>query len=373
MFWLLAQELAERGHQIDVVTSDSLGRDERAENLDEDLKPNIHVRRFRNRFNAMSASLPAVFYRPRSMRRGLREAMEHANVVHMGESRGIHNLWAAQAAVDVGVPLAWSAFGGLPNAAGVRGIYRTLHDVFLTRRVVPKVDAFIAQSEHEESIYRDHGAPKDKIHRIPLCVDLSAFENLPARGLLRHRLGLDESDHVIVCVARLAPVKGLELLVEAFSRVPPTSRGPHLVLVGWDHGSLRSLQAQVSRLGLGDRVHFAGALFGDERMIAYRDADVFCLTPIVFEETSLAALEAAASGCPTVLIAQCEIPGLAGAGGGRVVQRDPKSVADALSGLLEDDRERSDMGERARKHVQDNFSVHAVGRRHEELFRKLIG
>src|ERR1700676_3631880 len=88
MFWLLAQELARRGHQIDVVTSDSLARDERAEHLDEDLEPRIHVRRFRNRFNAMSASLPAVFYRPRSMRHGLREAMAQADVAHMGESRG---------------------------------------------------------------------------------------------------------------------------------------------------------------------------------------------------------------------------------------------------------------------------------------------
>jgi glycosyltransferase involved in cell wall biosynthesis len=371
MFWLLAQELAKRGHQIDVVTSDSLSRDQRAVSLEEDLYPGIHVRRFRNRFNAMSASLPAVFYHPRSMRRGLREAMARADVVHMGESRGIHNLWAAQAASDVGVPLAWSAFGGLPLATGVRGLYRMAHDVLRTRRVVPKVDAFIAQSEHEETIYRDHGAPANKIHRIPLCVDLSAFERLPARGLLRARLGLTESDHMIVCVARLAPVKGLNLLVEAFSKVPRSSRGPHLVLVGWDHGSLRSLQADVTRRGIAGRVHFPGALFGDNRLIAYRDADVFCLTPVVYEETSLAALEAAASGCPTVLIPQCEVPGLAEAGGGLVVRRELGPVADALTALLDDSDGRRQMGELARAHVRQNFSVEEVGWRHEALFRTL--
>jgi glycosyltransferase involved in cell wall biosynthesis len=371
MFWLLAQELARRGHQIEVVTSDSLSRDERAECLEEDLAPNIHVRRFRNRFNAMSASLPAVFYRPRSMRRGLREATADADVVHMGESRGIHNLWAAQAAANARVPLVWSAFGGLPTATGVRGVYRRLHDVLLTRQVVPKVDAFVAQSEHEELVYVGHGAPHSKIRRIPLCVDLSFFERLPERGALRSRLGIRAGDQLVVSVARLAPVKGLDLLVQAFSRLPETQRGPHLALIGWDHGSLPALKAAVKRLGLENRVHFPGALYNEERLIAYRDADVFCLTPTVYEETSLAALEAAASGCPTVLSSQCEVPGLGAARGGVVVRRDPESVAGALADLLADDAGRLDTGERARAYVWSHFSASAVAERYEALFREL--
>lgn len=373
MFWLLAQELAARGHQIDVVTSDSLGRDERAERLDEDLKPNIHVRRFRNRFNSMSASLPAVFYRPRSMRRGLRDAMAHADVVHMGESRGIHNLWAAQAAREADVPLVWSAFGGLPMATGIRGVYRRLHDVFLTRKVVPMVDAFVAQSEHEEGVYVGHGAPVAKIHRIPLCVDLTFFERLPERGALRSKLGIGAADHLVVSVARLAPVKGLDLLIDAFARVPETKRGPHLALIGWDHGSLPVLKAQVKSLHLHDRVQFPGALYKEERLIAYRDADVFSLTPTVFEETSLAALEAAASGCPTVLSPQCEIPGLAAARAGLLVDRNIVSVSTAIASLLSDDRNRIEMGARARSYIGNHFSASAVAARYEALFREVIG
>jgi glycosyltransferase involved in cell wall biosynthesis len=372
MFWLLAEELARRGHRIEVITSDSLGKDERAESLEEDLKPNVHVRRFRNRFNAMSASLPAVFYRPRSMRRGLREAMAQADVVHMGESRGIHNLWAAQASAAARVPLVWSAFGGLPTASGVRGVYRRLHDIFLTRHVVPRVDAFVAQSEHEELVYVEHGAPRAKIHRIPLCVDLSLFERLPERGALRSKLGIGLTDHLVVSVARLAPVKGLDLLIDAFGRIPESDRGPHLALVGWDHGSLPALKAQVNTLGLQGRVHFPGALYNEERLIAYRDADVFCLTPTVYEETSLAALEAAASGCPTVLSPQCEIPGLAGAGGGLVVDRRVETVSGAIAQLLADDAHRLGIGEKARAHVTTHFSVSSVGGQYEALFRKLI-
>jgi glycosyltransferase involved in cell wall biosynthesis len=372
MFWMLAQELSRRGHQIVVVTSDSLSRDERAAKLDEVLAPNIRVHRFRNRFNAMSAGLPAVFYRPRSMRRGLRDAMSDADVVHMGESRGIHNLWAARATAQAHVPLVWSAFGGLPTATGVRGAYRRMHDTFLTRHVVPRVDAFVAESEHEELVYREHGAPEARIHMIPLCVDLSLFERLPERGALRRTLGLGAGDQLVVSVARLAPPKGLDLLVDAFARLPRTGGGPHLALVGWDHGSLPNLKAQVKRLALETRVHFPGALYGEERLIAYRDADVFCLTPTVYEETSLAALEAAASACATVLSAQCEVPGLAAAGGGVVARRDAASVAGALSDLLADGARRLEMGERARDYVSSHFSASAVAALYEALFQELI-
>lgn len=372
MFWLLAQELAGRGHHIEVVTSDSLSRDERAEKLEEEIAPGIHVRRFRNRFNAMSASLPSVFYRPRSMRRGLQRAMSKVDVVHMGESRGIHNLWTANAASAARVPLVWSAFGGLPPATGIRGIYRRTHDVFLTSRVVPRVDAFIAQTPHERTVYMAHGAPSKRIHEIPLCVDLSSYENLPMRGALKDRLGIGRGARLVVAVARLAPVKGLDLLVEAFSMIPTTPDGPHLALVGWDHGFLGALQAQVNRLGLAGRVHFPGALYKDERFIAYVDADVFCLTPAVYEETSLAALEAAASGCPTVLSPQCEVPGLAEAGGGVLVPRNTGELSAALNALLNDDSGRREMGEKARAHIHKNFSARSVAERYESVFRELV-
>jgi glycosyltransferase involved in cell wall biosynthesis len=373
MFWMLARELARRGHHLEVVTSDSLSRDARFERLEEDLEAGIHVRRYRNRYNSMSATLPAVFYRPRSMREGLRAAVAGVDVVHMGESRGIHNVWTAEATSHAGVPLVWSAFGGLPTAAGVRGLYRRAHDVLWTRRVVPRVAAFVAQTPHERAVYIEHGAPPQKIREIPLCVDLSAFEKIPPRGELRRRLGLMDSDQLIVCVARLAPVKGLELLVEAHAQIPATARGPHLALVGWDHGSLEALRSLAVRLGVAGRVHFPGALFGDDRLLAYSDADVFALAPIVFEETSLAALEAAASGSATVLTPHCEVPGLAAAGGGLVVPRDPAAFAGAVAGLLEEDDRRAAMGEKARAHVRSNFSVEHVTDLHEALFRGLAG
>lgn len=373
MFWMLATQLAERGNDLVVVTSDALGPTERVKQLTEEISPGIVVHRFPNPHPWLAAHLAPIFFRPAGMRNGLATLLKTADVVHMGESRGVHNVWAAQACADAGVPLVWSAYGGLAVGAGLRRMYRAAYDLAFTRKVVPRVARFVAQTTHETTIYLTHGARASSIREIPLCVDLKSFQSLPGRGVFRRRLGLAPEAQLIVCVARLSPVKGLDTLIDAFSRLEASARGPHLALVGWDHGSLSSLRSQARKLSIGSRVHFCGPLYGDERLTAYVDADVFALTPRVYEETSLAALEAAACGVPTVLTAECEIPGLVAAGGGLQVERAAPAIANGLAGLLENPGRRREVGELARNHVQSRFGAGAVAAQHEAVFRELIG
>jgi glycosyltransferase involved in cell wall biosynthesis len=103
-------------------------------------------------------------------------------------------------------------------------------------------------------------------------------------------------------------------------------------------------------------VRFLGPLYGDERFEAYVDADVFCLTPRHWEETSVASLEAAACGTPVVVTEQAELPGLAPETGGFVVSLDPPAVRAAVEAALDD----RGMGERARRHVLAQHGRDAV-------------
>ncbi len=372
MFWYLACELTRLGHEVRVVTSDSVNANTRTPDLRETLEGGIKVTRYRNRFNRLSAQAGALFYRPRGMRLGVRSEAEWADVIHMGESRGIHNVWAAEAAGATGVPLVWSAYGGLPTASGVRGVYRKVYDIAFTKSVIANVERFIAQTDHESSVYVGHGAPPDRIRLIPLCVDTEAFATPPERGRFRRQLGLAQDDLLVVCVARLSPVKGMDLLIDAFARLPAQVHGPYLALVGWNHGAEPALRAQVKRLKLDGRVLFPGALLGEDRLLAYIDADVFALTPAVYEETSLAALEAAALGIPTVLTAECEIPLMNEAGAGVVAERSGAGVAAALSRLLADGATRVAMGSRAKDLVFERFGVNSIARQHEAVFEEVV-
>jgi glycosyltransferase involved in cell wall biosynthesis len=302
------------------------------------------------------------------MRRAIYEATAWADVVHMGESRGPHNLWSASACHESGVPLVWSAYGGLPLATGLRGIYRAAYDLAFTSSVIPQVDRFIAQTEHEKEVLLLRGAKADRIRLIPLGVDWSEFEQLPTPGALRNRIGIGAKDHLVVSVARLSPVKGLDILIRSFARLRHTNVGPYLALVGWDHGAESSLRRLAADLGVAGRVIFVGPLLGEERMLAYVDADVFALAPRVFEETSLAALEAAACGVPTVLTRECEIPSLVEAGGGVVVGRSESELATGMQSLLECPDLRLKSGHAARQTVRERFTTERIAIAHEELF-----
>ncbi len=370
MFWLLANEFAERGHDIVVATSDSAGPAERHASRVERLRPRILVNRYPNRRPGLATMLTPLFFRPIGMRDGLLELARQVDIVHMGESRGIHNLWAAEAAAAAKVPLVWSAYGGLATAPGVRGIYRRLYDLQFTRRVVPKVARFIAQTPHEEKVYQDRGADRRRIRQIPLCVDSDSLNGLPQRGEFRRGLELPDGSALVVCVARLSPVKGIDTLIRSFARVRLLNP-PYLAIVGWDHGALKSLRSLVHRLAIEDRVRFSGPLYGKERLQAYVDADVFALTPRVHEETSLAALEAAACGTPTLVTSRCEIPGLAASGGGLVIDGPETEIAAGLQSLLIEPDVRREMGRAARHYIGANFTAPQVALSHEELFAEM--
>ncbi len=101
----------------------------------------------------------------------------------------------------------------------------------------------------------------------------------------------------LLFVGRLEQEKHVDELLAAFALVP-ASLGARLEIVGM--GSLRAeLEAQVTQLGLGESVRFAGAVSDAELLRAYARADVFVM-PGTAELQSLATLEAMAAGRPVV-------------------------------------------------------------------------
>jgi glycosyltransferase involved in cell wall biosynthesis len=102
----------------------------------------------------------------------------------------------------------------------------------------------------------------------------------------------------LLYVGRLDPRKGVETAVEALSRLP---QGAELELIGgWDGREEGRLRDLARRLGVEQRVHFAGQLDRPEVLAAYERADVVVF-PVRWEEPwGLVPLEAMAKGRPVV-------------------------------------------------------------------------
>jgi glycosyltransferase involved in cell wall biosynthesis len=126
---------------------------------------------------------------------------------------------------------------------------------------------------------------------IPNGVDLAAFPPatpIPDDGPLR-----------LLCVARLIERKGQHHLIEAVKRLTDEGIEVVLELVGTGDAQA-SNQAQAERLGIGERVIFAGYVPREQIARHYAAAHVFVL-PSYNEGMSVATLEAMAAGLPVVV------------------------------------------------------------------------
>ena len=362
--------LVERGFSITVYTSDQIDEHQRSPRRFECIG-DIEVHRFPNPLNNLASQAAWLGLYPIGLREALLETIGQFDLVHIAEARGAHARWAFASARAHGVHVVWSPLGGLAPGVGIRKPYRRGYDIVHdTPRLVREARVLIAQSAHEAAVFESLGAAPEQIATIGLGVDARWFRTLPARGLFRHTVGIDPGDPVVMFLGRLHPTKGLDVLLEACAIVKRERPALQIVLIGWDHGAMRTVRRVSRALGLQRAVHLLPPAFELARIQAYVDADVFAVAATAYEEASLAALEAVASGTPCVLTKQCEVPGLE-AGGALVTECDPQAFADGLSTMLADPH-RVERARFARERVLATQTADRRAQVYAELFRDIV-
>jgi len=186
---------------------------------------------------------------------------------------------------------------------------------------------------------------------LPLGVDTALFTP-QTLGVCRKPRG---SRLQLLHVASLAPVKDQATLLRAFALVVRELPDAHLRIVG--DGPLRDvLAAQAEALGLAAQVSFDGAVAHDRLPDLYRAADLFMLSSR-YESQSLAALEAAACGCPVAGTAVGLLPELA-APEYLAPPGDAQALAAAMLRLLSDPAARQQASEAAHARVAQQFALY---------------
>ena len=153
----------------------------------------------------------------------------------------------------------------------------------------------------------DYNAPAEHCRMIPPGYDDNRFFPVGegTRDAIRSRLGF--TGKVVLAVGRLARNKGYDLLVEGFSVL--AAREPEAVLhlaVGGtsptplEENLLAELKSLIARLDLEDRVQLGSFVPDDQLADFYRAADLFVLSSR-YEPFGMTAIEAMASGTPTVV------------------------------------------------------------------------
>lgn len=216
------------------------------------------------------------------------------------------------------------------------------------------------------------GLPADRVFHIGNFVELRGECDVHAAAALRASLGIPREAFVILCVGRLHPVKGFEVLLHALANLPDSSTGQlsYAVLVG-DGPARASLMALARRLQLEARVRFAG--WQPDPSPYYQLAKVV-VSSSHHETLGNTILEAWAHRRPVLATAT---PGASelvehGVSGYLTPIGDTHALVRGLAELIRDTAFAERLGEAGYREVQSRYSPEIILTAYADLYARLI-
>lgn len=253
-------------------------------------------------------------------------------------------------------PGAWRVDGGSPVVWAARDI--------ADRVTRSRVGRFVAVSHSVARTLERSGVRARKIVVIPNAVDTEALERLADSPLPD---GLPDGSPLIVCAARLEPVKGVEYLIRAAASIP----GGSIVVVG-DGSERPGLESLATELGVSARVTFLNSVPHLAPLL--RRADVVVL-PSLSEGLPLVVLEAMALARPVVATAVGGVPDLIvdRENGMLVPPADAGALGGAIATLLCDPMLARRVASGGHETVHASYTIATLSDAYVRLFAELAG
>ncbi|MFT4086056.1 MAG: glycosyltransferase family 4 protein [Gordonia sp. (in: high G+C Gram-positive bacteria)] len=290
----------------------------------------------------------------------------------------IHTVWFGAAA-----PLA--LLGPVLRRAGAQRIVASTHGHEVgwsmlpgarqvLRRIGDDADVVTFVSKYTRGRVASAFGPRSAMEYLPCGVDVDRFAPDPeARLMLRDRYGIGDAP-VILCLSRLVPRKGQDVLIKALPEIAAFVPGVRLVIVGGGPYGDR-LRELAAKSGMAESIMFTGTVPADELPMHHAMADVFAMPTrtrgggLDVEGLGIVFLEASASGVPVVAGDSGGAPETVRQGEtGTVVDgRDVEEVAAAIISILLDPETAAAMGEAGRAWTRERWQWSQQAARLEQL------
>lgn len=285
------------------------------------------------------------------------------------------NVFAVPAGRLAGVPVVLASVRD-------RGVYLTPAQKKLQRWVLGLADRILVNADSIRDWLVEQGLVEDRISVIRNGVDLSRYPEAPAHTGVRRTLGIPDSAPIVLLMARLNPLKGIEEFIRAAAMVNERHPEARFLIVGAAFRSTDGVIAEsfeyrdelmqlAESLGMAGRIIFTGHRTDTPDLLAEADISVL---PSHSEGLSNTLLESMAAGVPAIATDVGGNPELVreGVNGKLVPVKSPECLARAIGGLLANPEERKKLGDQARVMARDEFSLSGMVDRTERLYRSQL-
>jgi glycosyltransferase involved in cell wall biosynthesis len=276
------------------------------------------------------------------------------------------------------------AFGRLAAAlAGVPVKVTTEQNAYAIGHTLPRwqvlvnallarlTDRLVAVSRGtQDYLLRQERVPPARVRAVPNAIAWPEAILPSQLAAVKSELGSEGRFPVLGTVARLTPQKGLEYLLQALPTI--RDRFPDVLWLVLGEGELRSeLESQTISLGLENHVRFCGV----RRDVAavLQSLDLFIL-PSLFEGLPLSLLEAMASG---IAVVATRVAGSSeviedGVNGRLVPPADSGALAEAITGLLDDESLARRLARNGQETVRQCYTIGPVAEEYDRIYSELL-
>lgn len=277
----------------------------------------------------------------------------------------IHNLWtpvlhkAAVWARKNNVPVVWSLHGTLSPWAFMYKWWKKIPAWFAFQRRDIKGAAILhVTSQCEDEWVRKFG--------------FKNIVNIPMGTTIPEEIPQEAREHTLLFVGRIAPVKALPKLIEAWARADRKDWKFRIVGVEDFAGYTDSLKCLAKDLGVEDSVGFVGPKFGKDLENEYRRASALALVSET-ENFGAVVADAMAYGLPVITSKGTLWSEVVDEKCGWWVDNSPNSLQDVITELISlSDDERLTMGQKGRALVARKYSWSAIADKMKECYESVI-
>ena len=309
-----------------------------------------------------------------TLRLSLKRLLQKGDDADIYHSHGVwlpSNHWTASAAKKSGKKY-------VINPRGDLEIYRINYNWWkkLKKKIIwhlyAKKDAqsaacIIATSQQERDAIRTLGIT------APVAIIPNGIEmiNFPNEVTHTHR-----EKKIVLFLSRVNPIKGLELLIKAWSKLPEnlkTNWELHIAGNSDPKDYIHKLEYQILQKGLKENVKILGPITGEAKMQKYMNSDLFIL-PTFNENFGNVIAEAMMCECPAITTTNAPWEVLNEDKCGWWIDLNVDNIVTTLTEAMSlTDEQRIELGKKSRQCIINHFSSESVAKQTLMVYKWILG